>query len=112
MQPFIFIVMLQVMNVFLNLFYCKIVQQFGFFLIEFDLLFLCFSVSLSLSIFREFICALDQNAIKITNPNFIELEEFDFTELASKLSNFHPSINFKERAAETKTTVEDVDARG
>jgi hypothetical protein len=40
--------------------------------------------------------------IKITNLNFIELEDFYFTKLAAKLSNFHPSINFKERAAETK----------
>jgi hypothetical protein len=48
---------------------------------------------------------LDGNAIKITDPNFIELEEFYFKELAAKLSNFHPSINFKERAAETKTKV-------
>jgi hypothetical protein len=64
---------------------------------------LCLSVSLSLSIFRQFICALDGNAIKITDQNFIELEEFYLTELAAKLSNFHPSINFKERAAETKT---------
>jgi hypothetical protein len=60
---------------------------------------------------------LDRNPIKITDLNFIELEEFYFTEFAAKLSNFHPSINFKERAAETKaktkakTTVEDVDAR-
>jgi uncharacterized coiled-coil protein SlyX len=48
------------------------------------------------------------------HPNFIQLEEFYFTELAAKLSNFHPSINFKERAAETKTKVEieDVYARG
>jgi hypothetical protein len=57
---------------------------------------------------------LDGNAIKITDLNFIELEEFYFTEFAAKLSDFHPSINFKERTAETKPTtkVEDVDARG
>jgi hypothetical protein len=61
---------------------------------------------------------LDGNAIKITDPNFIELEEFYFTQLAAKLaaklSHFHPSINFKERSAETKTKikVEDIDARG
>jgi hypothetical protein len=65
---------------------------------------------------------LDRNAIKITDPNFSELEEFHFMELAAKLSDFHPSMNFKERAAETKTKtkattktktkVENVDARG
>jgi hypothetical protein len=59
---------------------------------------------------------LDGNAIKITDLNFIELEKFYFTELGAKLSNFHLSINFKERAAgtktETKAKVEDVDARG
>jgi hypothetical protein len=53
---------------------------------------------------------LDRKAIKITDPNFIELEELCFTELPAKLSDFHTSINFKERAAET--SVEDVDARG
>jgi hypothetical protein len=68
------------------------------------------SLALSLSIFREFICALDWNAIKITDPNFIELEEFCFIELAAKLSEFRPSINFKEGA--TNTSVEDVDACG
>jgi hypothetical protein len=66
-------------------------------------LFLCLSVSLSLSIGREFICTLDGNAIKIKNPNFIELEQFcddfGFTELGVKLSDFRPSISFKEGAA-------------
>jgi hypothetical protein len=46
---------------------------------------------------------------------FIELEEFCFMELAVNLSEFHPSINFKKRAAgtetETKVEGEDVDAR-
>jgi hypothetical protein len=68
------------------------------------------SLLLSLSIFREFICALAGNAIKITDPNFIKLEEFCFTELAAKLSNFPLSINFTEREAETEA--EDVNARG
>jgi hypothetical protein len=34
------------------------------------------SVSLSFFISRQCICALDGNAIKIKNPNFIELEQF------------------------------------
>jgi hypothetical protein len=66
--------------------------------------------SVSLSIFREFLSALDGNAIKITDTNYTELErlcnEFCFTELAAKLSEFRPSLDLKE--AET----EDADARG
>jgi hypothetical protein len=62
----------------------------------------------SLSIFREFISALKGNAIKITNTNFTELhrlcDEFGFSELAAKLSEFRPSMDFKE--------AEDADARG
>jgi hypothetical protein len=46
---------------------------------------------------------LDGNAIKIRDPNFIELEQlcedFDFTELGVKLSDFRLSINFKQGAA-------------
>jgi hypothetical protein len=46
---------------------------------------------------------LDGNAIKIKDPNFIELEQFcedfGFTELGVKLSEFRPSMDFKERAA-------------
>jgi hypothetical protein len=57
-----------------------------------------------------FLSALDGNAIKITDTNFTELErlcdEFGFTELATKLSEFRPSMDFQE--AET----EDADARG
>jgi hypothetical protein len=53
---------------------------------------------------------LDGNAIKITDTNFTELDwlcdEFGFTELATKLSEFRPSMDLKE--AET----EDADARG
>jgi hypothetical protein len=60
--------------------------------------------SVSLSIFREFISALEGNAINITDTNFTELHrlclEFGFSELAAKLSEFRPSINFKE--AETR----------
>jgi glutathionylspermidine synthase len=56
--------------------------------------------SVSLSIFREFILALEGNAIKITNTNFTELhrlsQEFGFSELAVKLSEFRPSLDFKE----------------
>jgi hypothetical protein len=62
----------------------------------------------SLSIFREFISALEANAINITDTNFTELNrlcgEFGFTELAAKLSEFRPSMDFKE--------AEDADARG
>jgi hypothetical protein len=66
----------------------------------------------SLSIFWEFLSALEGNAINITNPNLTELDqlcdEFDFSELPAKLSEFRPSINFKE----TETEAEDADARG
>jgi hypothetical protein len=62
----------------------------------------------SLSIFREFLSALDGKAIKITDTNYTELErlcnEFGFSELGAKLSEFRPSIDFKE--------TEDADARG
>jgi hypothetical protein len=51
----------------------------------------------SLSIFREFISALEGNAINITNTNFTELqqlcEEFGFSEFATKLSKFIPPSN-------------------
>jgi signal transduction histidine kinase len=70
-------------------------QHFWFLLTGFNLLFLS---------------ALDGNAIKITDTNFTDLDqlcdEFGFTELATKLSEFRPSMDFQE--AET----EDVDARG
>jgi hypothetical protein len=53
---------------------------------------------------------LDGNAIKITGTNFTELDwlcdEFGFTELATKLSEFRPSMELKE--AETQ----DADSRG
>jgi hypothetical protein len=62
----------------------------------------------SLSIFREFISVLEGNAINITDTNFTELhqlcEEFGFSELPTKLSDFRPSMNFKE--------ADDADARG
>jgi hypothetical protein len=64
--------------------------------------------SVSLSIFREFLSALEGNAINITDTNFRELhqlcEEFCFSELAAKLSEFRPSKDFKE--------AEDADPRG
>jgi hypothetical protein len=66
--------------------------------------------SVSLSIFREFLSALEGNAINITDTNFTELhrlcEEFGFSELAAKLSEFRPSMDSKE------TETEDSDARG
>jgi FtsZ-binding cell division protein ZapB len=52
---------------------------------------------------------LDGNAINITDTNFTELlrlcEEFAFSELAAKLSEFCPSIDFREAEGE------DADAR-
>jgi hypothetical protein len=64
--------------------------------------------SVSLSVFREFISALEGNAINITDTNFTELqrlcEEFGFSEIAAKFSEFRPLMDFKE--------AEDADARG
>jgi predicted CopG family antitoxin len=64
--------------------------------------------SVSLSIFREFISALEGNTINITDTNYTELkqlcEEFGFSEIAAKLSEFRPSVDFKE--------AEDANARG
>jgi hypothetical protein len=56
--------------------------------------------SVSLSIFREFfLSALDGKAINIRDTNFTELqqlcEEFGFTELSAKLSDFRSSMDFK-----------------
>jgi hypothetical protein len=55
--------------------------------------------SLSLSIFREFLSALEGNAINITDGNFTEFhwlcEQFGFSELAAKLSDFRSSMDFK-----------------
>jgi hypothetical protein len=52
-----------------------------------------------------------KNAINITDTNFTELrrlwKEFDFSEIAAKLSKFRPSMDFKEAKAET----EDADRR-
>jgi uncharacterized coiled-coil protein SlyX len=68
--------------------------------------------SVSLSIFREFLSAFEGNAINLTSTNFTELDrlcnEFGFSELSAKLSEFRPSIDFKERESE----FEDADARG
>jgi hypothetical protein len=67
----------------------------------------------SLSIFREFLSALEGNAINITDTNFTEFhrlcKEFDFSELAAKLSEFRSSMNFNE--GETESETEDSDAR-
>jgi hypothetical protein len=56
---------------------------------------------------------LNGNAIKITETNFTELDwlcdEFGFTELATKLSQFRPSMDLK-KAEEAET--EDADAYG
>jgi hypothetical protein len=55
--------------------------------------------SVSLSIFREFLSALEGNSIKITPNNFAELhrlsQEFGFTEISSQLSEFRSSIDFE-----------------
>jgi hypothetical protein len=57
---------------------------------------------------------LEGNAINITNGNFPELkglcEEFAFSGLAVKLSEFRPSMDFRKGETETKT--EDANARG
>jgi hypothetical protein len=51
--------------------------------------------SVSLSIFREFLSALEGNAVNITTTNFTSLhqlcKEFSFPELTSKLSTFSES---------------------
>jgi hypothetical protein len=54
---------------------------------------------------------LDENAIKIKDPNFIELEQFcedfGFMELGVKLSDFRPSINLKEGTAASEAKQKD-----
>jgi hypothetical protein len=61
----------------------------------------------SLYIFREFFSAFEGNASNISDTNVTELhplcEEFDFIELAAKLSEFRPSMDFKEPETETET---------
>jgi hypothetical protein len=56
--------------------------------------------SVSLSIFQDFISALEGNAVKITDTNFTEFqrlcEEFGFKGFAARLSEFRPSMDFKE----------------
>jgi hypothetical protein len=55
--------------------------------------------TVSVFIFRQFISALEGASIEITNTNFTGLlqlsTEFGFEELSSKLSDFQPSISFK-----------------
>jgi hypothetical protein len=57
----------------------------------------------SLSIFREFLSPLEGNAINITDTHFTELDrlwkKFGFSELEAKLSEFRPSMAFKDSAA-------------
>jgi hypothetical protein len=60
----------------------------------------------SLSIFRESVSALEENAIKITDTDFKELqrlcEEFGFEEFAAKLSKFsQPSEDSQKRQIRT-----------
>jgi hypothetical protein len=66
------------------------------------------SSSVTLSVFQDFLSALEGNAIKITDTNLTGLEglcgEFGFTELTGKLSEFCSLTSFKE--------VEVADARG
>jgi hypothetical protein len=67
---------------------------------------------ISLSMFPKFASTLKGNAINIMDTNVTELErlceEFDFAEIAAKLSEFRPSMDFKER----ETGAEDADAGG
>jgi hypothetical protein len=62
--------------------------------------------SVSLSIFLEFLSALEGNAINITDTIVTGLDplcdEFVFTELAAKLSEFRPSMDLKETDTKTK----------
>jgi hypothetical protein len=59
-------------------------------------------ISLSLSVFRQFIALLERNVIDLTDTNLTEFEplseEFVVSELASKLSEFHSSMSFKAEA--------------
>jgi hypothetical protein len=61
--------------------------------------------SVSLSIFKEFLSALEGNVINlnITDTNLTELarlcDEFGFSELAAKLPKFPPSMDFKDSDA-------------
>jgi hypothetical protein len=52
------------------------------------------------SVFREFVSALEGTMVKVTNNNFSALsqlcEEFHFRDLAAPLSQFRPSEDFKE----------------
>jgi hypothetical protein len=64
----------------------------------------------SLSDFREFVSALQNTAVKITNNNFEGLsrlcDEFGFRDLVGRLSEFRASADFKEQ-----TATEDLEAR-
>jgi hypothetical protein len=86
-------------------------QHFWALFTRFSLLFLSFSIS------REFSSAFEVNVINITDTNFPELhrlcEEFDFFEVAAKLSEFRSSMNSKEREAEreSESKAAEVDAK-
>jgi hypothetical protein len=60
--------------------------------------------AVSLYSFREFISALEGNAINITDTNHTEAqplsEKFGFSEIAAKLSEFCPSMDLKEAETE------------
>jgi hypothetical protein len=60
----------------------------------------------SLSIFQEFLSALEVNVINITATTFTQLlqlcEEFDFSDIAPKLSEFRISMDFQDAATETE----------
>jgi hypothetical protein len=64
--------------------------------------------SVTLSVFQDFLSALEVKEVKITETNLTGLErfcgEFGFAEFAGKLSEFRPSTSLKES--------EDADARG
>jgi hypothetical protein len=63
--------------------------------------------SVPVSIFREFISALEGNIVTITDTNFTELqrlfEDFDFVKFLAKLLEFQDSVTLKQ--------TEDVEAR-
>jgi FtsZ-binding cell division protein ZapB len=66
--------------------------------------------SVTLPLFRAFVSALEGKEVKITDTNFTGLqrlcEEFGFSEFATKLSKFRPSIGFQEaEGADTRVRI-------